>query len=62
MSESCKDRILENYNSRIEDLKKFSEVGYGETEVDDIGCWYDYGLGFDYVHENTFGKHDCLSV
>lgn len=55
---SCEDRLQDALESTISDLKQFQAVGYGETELDRLGCFYDYGLCFDYVGPNTFGENE----
>lgn len=51
----CKDKVQEELNDRIEDLRKLWDAyTSGEEEVEDLGSIFDYGLAFDYVAPGTF--------
>ena len=54
---NCKARINKALKGRIEDLEKlFRAYQEGEEErySEDIGTFYEYGLGVDYVAPHTF--------
>jgi len=54
---SCKERINQEYEGRIEDLRKlFYAYQEGEEDkyADELGTFPEYGLAFDYVAPNTF--------
>lgn len=48
---TCKERLPEYYNSRMNDLRVFLKDLEGNDET---GSFYDYGLDFSYVEPNTF--------
>lgn len=52
---SCKERIRGEYKDRMKDLKKlWKAYRSGNEEVEDLGSFHEYGLGFWYVPEGTF--------
>ena len=53
---TCKDRVAENYHSRIEDIRKLWMAYREDPEVNvpDLGNFNEYGLAFDYVAPGTF--------
>ncbi len=56
---TCKERIDDQFNSTIDDLRKLWEAYQnGEEEVEDLGSFWEYGLAFDYVPAGTFNDQD----
>jgi len=56
---TCKERVAEHLQERVEDLKQLWEAYCsGEEEVEDLGNIFDYGLCFDYVNRETFSDQD----
>lgn len=53
---SCKERIQEHLNGRIEDLTKLWTLYREDCEASDpdLGSFNEYGLSFDYVAPKTF--------
>ena len=54
---TCKQRVRGELRSRISDLEKLWKA-YKEDpdkEVEDLGTFDEYGLGFDYVAPDAFG-------
>lgn len=49
---TCAERIEENYNSRIETIRRLWTLSQQDPEAYDDLC--EYGLSFDYVEPNTF--------
>jgi len=56
MNNTCKERVADVFESRMADLRKLWQAGYG-VEVDNVGRLEEYGLGVDKVEPNTFGEH-----
>jgi hypothetical protein len=54
--QKCKDLVAINLKSRIEDLKILWNLFNSDSESNDenLGNMYEYGLAFDYVAPNTF--------
>lgn len=55
---TCKERIGEHLNGRIEDLRKLWELNKEDPEKydDELGNFNEYGLCFDYVAPGTFER------
>ena len=53
---TCKERLADAFDSRMSDLRKLWQAGYG-VEVENIGKLEEYGLCVDKVEANTFGQH-----
>lgn len=54
---TCKDRVSEEMESTLDDLRKLWEAYCDNDEdrySDDLGNMYEYGLCFDYVAAGTF--------
>ena len=53
---TCEERIDENLERTIEDLRTLWDLYCEDTEAydDDLGNIYEYGLSFDYVAPDTF--------
>ena len=53
---SCQEEIRENYQGRMNDLRKLwqAEQEGNEEGVEDLGTFNEYGLCFDYVAAGTF--------
>jgi hypothetical protein len=57
MTETCEQRIDSEFQSRMEDIDKLWTAyteGDEERHADDLGTFWEYGLGFDYVAPDTF--------
>ena len=58
---TCQERVKEQCRGRIEDLEKLWKA-YQEGEEDrhseELGCFCEYGLSFDYVAPDTFHDQD----
>ena len=55
--DKCKNRVHEHLTSRINDLRRlWAAECKGVESVEDLGNIYEYGLSFDYVAPETFGK------
>lgn len=56
MNTTCKDRIKEAFENRIEDLRTLWELynDNPDTYDYDLGNLYEYGLDFDYIAPCTF--------
>lgn len=52
----CKERVADAFASRMADLRKLWEAGYG-VEVENIGKLEDYGLAIDKVEPDKQGRH-----
>ena len=56
---TCEERVGENLDGRIDDLRQLWKAYCADTEgegnVEDLGNIFDYGFNFDYVTPNTFG-------
>lgn len=58
---SCVERVQQNLDERIEDLKTVFYSGRDEDDEgfdEELGSFYDYGLSFDYVAPDTFGDQE----
>ena len=61
---SCKERVREHYRGRVENMATLWRLYCKDPEASDpeLGCWMEYGLGFDYVvipdyvAPRTFGR------
>ena len=51
---ALKDRGIEHLNSYAEDFRSFMNCEDLEDCGEELGSFYDYGLGFDYVELGTF--------
>lgn len=53
---TCRDRINNHFESRMEDLRKLWDLYQKDSEASDeeLGNMYEYGLSFDYVAPETF--------
>ena len=56
MNNTCKERVADAFASRMADLRKLWQAGYG-VEVEGLGRLEDYGLAIDKVEADTLGKH-----
>jgi hypothetical protein len=55
MTATCKDRVREELEGRLSDLRRlWKAYQEGDEEVEDLGSFPDYGLCFDYVPQGTF--------
>ena len=52
MSKTCKERVKEAFEERMQDIRTLFEAPDQETE--ELGSLYDYGLAIDYVEPGTF--------
>ena len=53
---TCKDKVQEASDNRLEDIKTLFDLYRQDSEAydDDLGRFDEYGLCFDYVAPNTF--------
>ncbi len=56
MNNTCKGRVADAFASRMADLRKLWQAGYG-VEVEKLGRLEDYGLCIDKVEPDAAGKH-----
>ena len=56
MSLSCKERIQDELNDRITDIRKLWRLYQRDPDASDpgLGSFHEYGLCFDYVAKGTF--------
>ena len=57
MTQSCKERVQDELNDRLADIRKLWRLYQHtpDTYDPDLGSFPEYGLCFDYVAKGTFG-------
>ena len=56
MNITCKERVADAFASRMTDLRKLWQAGYG-VDVEGLGRLEEYGLSIDKVETDSLGKH-----